>query len=119
MRRVTAKFVPRVLTEQQIENRVETCRALKDQLRTDPDFFPRSLPVSYTHLLLMEWTNDNIINLIDLYRDHPVLWDCRLKEFKDRNKNIDVLLEIVVSIGVEKDEIERKSRTWCAMFCAN
>lgn len=41
MRRVTAKFVPRVLTEQQKENRVETCRALKDQLRTDPDFFSK------------------------------------------------------------------------------
>ncbi|KAG5872987.1 hypothetical protein JTB14_025353 [Gonioctena quinquepunctata] len=42
----------------------------------------------------MEWTNEKVINLINLYWDRPVLWDCRLKDYKDRNKKMDALLEI-------------------------
>jgi len=56
----------------------------------------------------MEWSNEKVLNLIELYRDRPVLWDCRLKEYKDRNKKMDAILEIAVSFGVEKEEIERK-----------
>lgn len=41
MKRVTAKFVPRALTDNQKEHRVETCRALKQQLETDPDFLSK------------------------------------------------------------------------------
>ncbi|CAH1106316.1 unnamed protein product [Psylliodes chrysocephalus] len=46
--------------------------------------------------------------LIDLYRDRPVMWNCRLKEYKDRNKRHDAVIEIAVSFGVEKEEVERK-----------
>ncbi|KAJ8952642.1 hypothetical protein NQ318_020957 [Aromia moschata] len=41
MKRVAAKFVPRALTDNQKECRVETCRALKQQLETDPDFLSK------------------------------------------------------------------------------
>lgn len=41
MSRIAAKFVPRVQTEQQKECRVEACRALKEQKRTDPNFFSK------------------------------------------------------------------------------
>ena len=64
----------------------------------------------------MEWTNDKVINLIYLYRDRPVLWDCRLKEYKDRNKRMDALLEIAFSFGVEKGEIERKIKNLVCPF---
>ncbi|KAK5646240.1 hypothetical protein RI129_004704 [Pyrocoelia pectoralis] len=37
----------------------------------------------------MEWTNAKVCELIELYRDRPVLWNCRLKEYKDRNKKQD------------------------------
>ena len=64
----------------------------------------------------MEWTNDKVVNLIDLYRNRPVLWDCRLKEYKDRNKRMDALLEIAFSFGVEKGEIERKIKNLVCHF---
>ncbi|KAL4149796.1 hypothetical protein QTP88_003660 [Uroleucon formosanum] len=38
----------------------------------------------------------------------PILWDCKLKGYKDRKKRHDAFIEIAVSFGVEKDEIERK-----------
>lgn len=41
MKRITAKFVPRALTDNQKECRVETCRDLKEQLKTDPDFLSK------------------------------------------------------------------------------
>lgn len=41
MTRVAAKFMPRILTDHQKEQRLETCRALKDQLRDDPNFFSK------------------------------------------------------------------------------
>lgn len=65
---------------------------------------------------VMEWTNDKVIQLIDMYRDRPVLWDCRLKDFRDRSKRIGALLEIVVRFGVEKDEIERKIKNLVCHF---
>ncbi|KAJ8952132.1 hypothetical protein NQ318_018468 [Aromia moschata] len=40
-KRVVAKFVPRALTDNQKECRVETCCALKQQLETDPDFLSK------------------------------------------------------------------------------
>ena len=38
MKRVAAKFVPRLLSEDQKASRLDACRELKDQLETDPDF---------------------------------------------------------------------------------
>ncbi|KAJ8956911.1 hypothetical protein NQ318_014329 [Aromia moschata] len=40
-KRVDAKFVPRTMTDNQKECRVETCRALKQQLETDRDFLSK------------------------------------------------------------------------------
>jgi histone-lysine N-methyltransferase SETMAR len=39
MRRVSAKFVPRLLTEEQKDNRVNVCRDFKEELRNDPNIF--------------------------------------------------------------------------------
>lgn len=41
MRRVSAKFVPRLLTAEQKENRVSVCTELKDRLDADPDFMAK------------------------------------------------------------------------------
>jgi hypothetical protein len=58
----------------------------------------------------MECTNDKVISLIELYRNWPVLWDCRLKAYKDRNKRHDALMEIAVSFGVGEEEVEITTR---------
>jgi hypothetical protein len=73
----------------------------------------------FTSLGLMEWSNEKVLNLIELYRDRPVLWDCRLKEYKDRNKKMDAILEIAVSFGVEKEEIERKIKIKINSICSD
>jgi [histone H3]-lysine36 N-dimethyltransferase SETMAR len=41
MRRVSAKFVPRLLTGEQKENRVSVCTELKDRLDAHPDFMAK------------------------------------------------------------------------------
>ena len=41
MRRVSAKFVPRLLTDEQKEIRVSVCTELKDRLHADPDFMAK------------------------------------------------------------------------------
>ncbi|GFG39776.1 hypothetical protein Cfor_04916 [Coptotermes formosanus] len=64
----------------------------------------------------MEWTNDKVISLIELYRNRPVLWDCRLKQYKERNKRHDALMEIAVSFGVGEEEIERKLKNLICHF---
>ena len=38
MKRGAAKFVPRLLSEDQRANRLDVCHEMKDQLKTDPDF---------------------------------------------------------------------------------
>ena len=38
MKRVAAKFVPHLLSEDQRANRLDVYREMKDQLKTDPDF---------------------------------------------------------------------------------
>jgi histone-lysine N-methyltransferase SETMAR len=41
MRRVSAKFLPRLLTEEQKDNRVNVCRDLKEELHNDPHFLTK------------------------------------------------------------------------------
>ena len=41
MKRVAAKFVPRLLSEDQRANRLDVCREMKDQLKTDPDILSK------------------------------------------------------------------------------
>ncbi|VVC25866.1 Transposase, type 1 [Cinara cedri] len=41
LRRVAAKFVPRLLIEQQKQGRVESCSSLKEEFQNDPDFFSK------------------------------------------------------------------------------
>ncbi|XP_037911989.1 uncharacterized protein LOC119652120 [Hermetia illucens] len=45
MRRIAARFVPRLLTDEQKERRLQACFELQNQLEEDPEFFPRRLLV--------------------------------------------------------------------------
>lgn len=54
------------------------------------------------------WSQDMTIQLIDEYRLRPVLWDCKIKEYKDRNKRHDSLMELSTLFKEEKLEIEKK-----------
>jgi len=41
MNGVAAKFIPRLLSEDQRANRLDVCREMKDQLKMDPDFLSK------------------------------------------------------------------------------
>jgi hypothetical protein len=41
MRRIAAKFVPRLLTDDQKQHRLVVCMELKEQVRNDPDFLSK------------------------------------------------------------------------------
>jgi len=41
MKRVAAKFIPHLLSEDQRANRLDVCHEMKDQLKTDPDFLSK------------------------------------------------------------------------------
>jgi len=41
LKRVAVKFVPHLLSEDQRANRLDVCREMKDQLKTDPDFLSK------------------------------------------------------------------------------
>lgn len=54
--------------------------------------------------------------LIDLYRDQPVLWNCTLKEYKGKNKRHNVFVEIAMSFGMAKEEVEREMKNLICTF---
>lgn len=64
----------------------------------------------------MEWSNERVLTFIELYRDRPILWNCRLQIYKDRNKRHDALKEIAVFLGTTKDEVERKLKNLLSHF---
>ncbi|RZF43561.1 hypothetical protein LSTR_LSTR012841 [Laodelphax striatellus] len=64
----------------------------------------------------MEWNNAKVCELIELYRDRPILWDCRLKAYKDKNKKQDALQEIADTFGVDKQVVKKKIRNLVCHF---
>jgi hypothetical protein len=48
MRRISAKFVPRLLSDDQKTNRVSVCRELKQQARDEPNFISNIITVDET-----------------------------------------------------------------------
>jgi len=51
-----------------------------------------------------------------MYRERLLFWNSRLTNYKNRNKRHDDLLEISVSFGTDKDEIEKKIRYLLSHF---
>lgn len=38
-----------------------------------------------------DWSKEKTLELMELYRERPVLWDCRLSEYKNKNIRQDAL----------------------------
>ncbi|XP_039282043.1 uncharacterized protein LOC120350892 [Nilaparvata lugens] len=51
-----------------------------------------------------------------MYRDRSYLWDSSDVDYKNRNKRHDGLVEIAVSFGIEKVEVEKKIRNLQSQF---
>ncbi|XP_025410850.1 uncharacterized protein LOC112683876 [Sipha flava] len=59
----------------------------------------------------MKWTNANVGQLIELYREHEVLWNTTLIDFKNRNKKHDAWTTIAKYFQTDKDMVEKKMRS--------
>lgn len=62
------------------------------------------------------WTTDNLINLIELYRNAECLWNPQNKNHKDRYKKHDLWVEISKAMGVSVDEVKRKIKNLVAQY---
>lgn len=59
----------------------------------------------------MEWPRDLVLQLIELYRDNPVLWDPRNPNYKDRTKKSDAWKAISSKLNVDRIHVEKKIDT--------
>lgn len=64
----------------------------------------------------MEWTNDQVISLIELFRERPVLWNQTISEFKNKNLKNYAWNEISQEMKVSKSEVQSKMRNLITTF---
>lgn len=64
----------------------------------------------------MEWTNTNVNQLIELYREHEVLWNTALSDYKNRNKKHEAWTRIANYFQTDKDKVEKKMRSLIGQF---
>lgn len=62
------------------------------------------------------WDRDKIINLIELFREQPSLWDPTNPDYKIRNKKHDAWGSIALEMKLERAEVERKMRCLIGQF---
>jgi len=64
----------------------------------------------------MEWTDNDCIQLINLYKLKPILWDPTHPHYKMGKKNIDFWLEIRQEINQGVNETEKKMESLLGSF---
>lgn len=57
------------------------------------------------------WTNDLVIQLIDIYQSLPLLWDTLLSDYKNKIKEKDAWHQISTVMNLLIDQIENKIHT--------
>nr|CAI5829116.1 unnamed protein product [Callosobruchus analis] len=55
-----------------------------------------------------KWNTENTCKLIELYREHSILWDPKNKDYKNRYKKADALKEISLSLNVPLNDVDKK-----------
>lgn len=60
------------------------------------------------HAKIMEWTNDDALELIEQYRSHTELWNRADPKYKDKLCRFRAWSEIAERFGCSKAEVERK-----------
>lgn len=63
-----------------------------------------------------EWNQDQVIQLIELYRERPVLWDPTNPEFKNKNLKNNAWSEIAFAIKLAQSEVKLKIRYVIGQF---
>ncbi|XP_075153143.1 uncharacterized protein LOC142226809 [Haematobia irritans] len=72
------------------------------------NFNPAALRNSLMHAKIMEWTNDDALELIEQYRSHTELWNRADPKYKDKLCRFRAWSEIAERFGCSKAEVERK-----------
>ncbi|KAK5647955.1 hypothetical protein RI129_002847 [Pyrocoelia pectoralis] len=65
----------------------------------------------------MNWSDEKIISFLEMYRERSLLWGPTDAQYKNKNKRHDGLMEIAVSFGIEKVEVEKKIKNLQRQFC--
>lgn len=55
-----------------------------------------------------DWNQEQVVNLIDLYRERPVLWDPTNADYKNRNLKDYAWTEIAQGLRMAKVEVKNK-----------
>lgn len=63
-----------------------------------------------------DWNQDQVIQLIDLYRERPVLWDPGCADYKDRNLKHYAWSEIALGMRMTKIEVQDKMKKVIGQF---
>lgn len=77
-------------------------------LQHSMNFNPASLRNTLLHTKIMEWTNDDALELIEQYRSHTELWNRADPKYKDKLCRFRAWSEIAERFGCSKAEVERK-----------
>lgn len=70
--------------------------------------------------IVLEWTDEIIINLIGLVEGNPLLWDCTLTDYKNRVKRNAAWVQIVQDLGLESSSqysVDDATRKWQSLRC--
>lgn len=64
----------------------------------------------------MEWCKDDVLTLIQMYKDRENLWNCATNEYRNKNNRHDALTEIADHFETTKFEVERKLKNILSTF---
>ncbi|KFM78307.1 hypothetical protein X975_12551, partial [Stegodyphus mimosarum] len=59
-------------------------------------------------MALFRWSENQIFQVIDFYREHVVLWDTNNTNFKNKKLKDSLILDLSTQIGVPENEIKKK-----------
>lgn len=64
----------------------------------------------------MSLTQEQVLSFIALWKERECLWFANCEDYKCKNKRHDALMEIGVSFGISKAEVEAKIKSLLAQF---
>ena len=64
----------------------------------------------------MEWSEEQLVRLIQLYENEAVLWNTKLLDYRKKDKKNDAWNKIANALEVERIEVERKSKVLLAQY---
>lgn len=64
----------------------------------------------------MEWNDEQSLKLIQLYKDHPILWDSTCSQYKLGKKKIENWREIATELNTNAVEAKKKIENLLASY---